>query len=260
MWPNCKPTLCQRFSGYRHMDNASNHRRQSPSKIHLGIFWGWDRTKDSLYMSFQRVIGWLGWPYRGNNMFYLTHDRLRFSLSSSEVTGPTFISWSTWHDGTKFIQFSYKPCRSWAIIGRTYPSCGVLKTLWCCLCAVYPNSAPTKTTPATEIGTMRIHKFHNVGQNRRLLADTRRWPDTGLTSFLMDSYFYILVCFVTMFCLPGKSEMAGSNSAQAFSFQRNRKFLPSSLVKIQYVWEPLWPRGSVLDLRPPGDRISNHVS
>ena len=38
----------------------------------------------------------------------------------------------------------------------------------------------------------------------------------------------------------------------ALRFQRNKMFLPRSLVKIQYCWEPPWPRGSVLGLRPPG--------
>ena len=37
-----------------------------------------------------------------------------------------------------------------------------------------------------------------------------------------------------------------------WSFQRNKLFLPHSLVNIQYCWEPPWPRGSVLGLRPPG--------
>ena len=36
-----------------------------------------------------------------------------------------------------------------------------------------------------------------------------------------------------------------------FKFQINKIFIPQSLVKIQYCREPPWPRGSVLDLRPP---------
>ena len=35
-------------------------------------------------------------------------------------------------------------------------------------------------------------------------------------------------------------------------FQRNKMFLPRSLVNIKYCGEPHWPRGSVLGLRPPG--------
>ena len=53
-------------------------------------------------------------------------------------------------------------------------------------------------------------------------------------------------------CLLGKSEITGSNPTLVFKFQRNKIFLPHSLVKIQYCGEPLWPRGSVHCLRPPG--------
>ena len=35
----------------------------------------------------------------------------------------------------------------------------------------------------------------------------------------------------------------------------NLVFISHSLVKIQYCLEPLWPRGSVLGVRPPGFRI-----
>ena len=38
-------------------------------------------------------------------------------------------------------------------------------------------------------------------------------------------------------CLLGQSEIAGSNPALAYKFQRNKMFLPCSLVKIQYCWE-----------------------
>ena len=55
-----------------------------------------------------------------------------------------------------------------------------------------------------------------------------------------------------VYCLLGKSEIACSNPTLAFKFQRNRMFIPRSLVKIQYCGEPPWPRGSVLGLRPPG--------
>ena len=40
--------------------------------------------------------------------------------------------------------------------------------------------------------------------------------------------------------LLGKSEIAGSSPALAFKFQRNKMFLPRSLVKIQYCGEPPW--------------------
>ena len=33
----------------------------------------------------------------------------------------------------------------------------------------------------------------------------------------------------------GKSEIAGSRPALAFEFQRNRMFLPCSLIKIEYL-------------------------
>ena len=36
----------------------------------------------------------------------------------------------------------------------------------------------------------------------------------------------------------GKSEIAGSNPTLAVKFQRNKMFLPRSLVKIQYCGEP----------------------
>ena len=48
------------------------------------------------------------------------------------------------------------------------------------------------------------------------------------------------------------SKIAGSIPTQALKCQRNKTFLPRSLVKIQYCGEPPWPRGSVLGLRPPG--------
>ena len=51
-------------------------------------------------------------------------------------------------------------------------------------------------------------------------------------------------------CLLWK--IASSNPPLAFKFQRNKMFLPRSLVMIQYRGEPPWPRGSVLGLRPPG--------
>ena len=38
----------------------------------------------------------------------------------------------------------------------------------------------------------------------------------------------------------------------AFKFQSNKMILLRLLVEIQYCGEPLWPRGSVLGLRPPG--------
>ena len=53
-------------------------------------------------------------------------------------------------------------------------------------------------------------------------------------------------------CLLRKSKMTGSNPTMVFKFQRNKMFLPRSLVKIQYCGEPPWPRGSVLGLRPRG--------
>ena len=52
-------------------------------------------------------------------------------------------------------------------------------------------------------------------------------------------------------------EIAGSNPAVAFKFQRSKFFLLRSLVKIQYCGEPPWPRGIVLDLRPAKAWISN---
>ena len=39
---------------------------------------------------------------------------------------------------------------------------------------------------------------------------------------------------------------------QQFKFQRNKMFLPCSLVKSKYCGEHPWPRGSVLGPRPPG--------
>ena len=48
------------------------------------------------------------------------------------------------------------------------------------------------------------------------------------------------------------SEIAGSNPALAFKSQRKNKFFSCSLAKIQYCGEPPRPRGSVLNLRPPG--------
>ena len=50
----------------------------------------------------------------------------------------------------------------------------------------------------------------------------------------------------------GKSEIPGSNPALAFKSQRNKTFLPRSLVKIQYCGEHPWPRVSVLGLRSQG--------
>ena len=35
-------------------------------------------------------------------------------------------------------------------------------------------------------------------------------------------------------------------------FQRNKIVLPRSFVKIQYIRQPPWPRGSVLVLEPQG--------
>ena len=52
--------------------------------------------------------------------------------------------------------------------------------------------------------------------------------------------------------LLGKSEIVDSNPTVAFKFQRNKNFLPRSLVKFSYCGEPLWPKGSVLGLRPTG--------
>ena len=49
-----------------------------------------------------------------------------------------------------------------------------------------------------------------------------------------------------------QSEIACSNPALAFRFQRNKMFLLCSLVKIRYCGEPLWPGNSELGLRPPG--------
>ena len=40
--------------------------------------------------------------------------------------------------------------------------------------------------------------------------------------------------------------------ALAFKFQKNTFFLPRSLIKIQYCWEPPWPRGSMLGPTLPG--------
>ena len=51
--------------------------------------------------------------------------------------------------------------------------------------------------------------------------------------------------------LPAR-KVSGSSPALVFKFQRNKMFLPCSLMKIKYCGEPPWPRGSVLDLRPPG--------
>ena len=50
-------------------------------------------------------------------------------------------------------------------------------------------------------------------------------------------------------------KVADSNPILAFKFQRNKMFLPRSLVKIKYCGEPLWPRGSVLSLRPQGIKV-----
>ena len=49
-----------------------------------------------------------------------------------------------------------------------------------------------------------------------------------------------------------KAEIANSDPAQTFKFQRNTFVLSHSLVKIQYCGQPPWPRGIVLGLRPPG--------
>ena len=46
-------------------------------------------------------------------------------------------------------------------------------------------------------------------------------------------------------------EIAGSNSTQAFQVSKKKNVFPLSLVNIQYCGELPWPRGSVLDLRPP---------
>ena len=48
------------------------------------------------------------------------------------------------------------------------------------------------------------------------------------------------------------SEIAGSNPTLAFKFQRNKMFLPRSLVKRKYCGEPPLPKVSMLDLTPPG--------
>ena len=45
-----------------------------------------------------------------------------------------------------------------------------------------------------------------------------------------------------------------------FKFHRKKMFISRLLANIQYCGEPLLPRGSVLDLRPPGLAISNPVS
>ena len=60
-------------------------------------------------------------------------------------------------------------------------------------------------------------------------------------------------------CRLGKSEIAGSNPTLAFKFQRNKMFLPRSLSKIKYCWEPPWSRGSVLSLRTPGSYFDSCV-
>ena len=48
-------------------------------------------------------------------------------------------------------------------------------------------------------------------------------------------------------------------SLWAFKFQRNKVFLPRSLVKIQYCEEPLWLRGSVLGPRLQGSNFESCV-
>ena len=53
-------------------------------------------------------------------------------------------------------------------------------------------------------------------------------------------------------CLLWKTEIAGSSPALVLKFQRNKMFLPHSLVHIQYYGEPSLSRGSGLGLRPPG--------
>ena len=51
-------------------------------------------------------------------------------------------------------------------------------------------------------------------------------------------------------------ESRRSSPTLAFKFQRNKMFLPCSLVRLQYCGEPLWPRGRLLGLRPQGLEFS----
>ena len=70
--------------------------------------------------------------------------------------------------------------------------------------------------------------------------------------FLYLSLFIFLLCpgaVIKVACL--ESQIVGSSPALAFKFQRNKMFLPRSLMKIPYCVEPPRPRGSVLDLTQP---------
>ena len=46
----------------------------------------------------------------------------------------------------------------------------------------------------------------------------------------------------------GKSEIAGSSPSLAFQFERNKVFLPCSLVRIQYCGEPLYEYHVVINV------------
>ena len=60
-------------------------------------------------------------------------------------------------------------------------------------------------------------------------------------------------CVVQWLKLPAlKSEITSSNPTLASKFQRNKMFLPRSLINIQYCGELPWPRGSIIGFRPPG--------
>ena len=64
----------------------------------------------------------------------------------------------------------------------------------------------------------------------------------------MPVLWYGLILIFIKSCLLGKKEFAGSFPDLAFKFQRNKMFLPRSLIKIQYCGEPPWPRARISNL------------
>ena len=53
-------------------------------------------------------------------------------------------------------------------------------------------------------------------------------------------------------CLPGLSEIAGSNPTLVLKLQNSKMFLPCPVITIKYCGEPPWPRESELGLRQSG--------
>ena len=103
---------------------------------------------------------------------------------------------------------------------------------------------------------MQAHTFFSAAR-RNLL-----WK---ICNQLMQTYSYM--CYVPIsgpgawLKLPAsKVRDGGFEPDSGIQISKKQKFLPRSLVKIQYCGEAPWPRGSVLGFLPPGSCVWSTVS